>query len=1482
METMVPELATYSTVNSDSLKLIIRSRLFTFEGVWCFEPEILGNVYFSLGLPISYDYLITVQDGNCLVYPDDLQNFLAIFSKEHHLQKLIDVRLIMSTGEIKLLRFKGKFVGAKATNEDGAHFPPDFANGVLQNLREESKLLMESIIQSDITALSVLAPVYDTKGDIVDFEWVMANKLLRAIASGQNVVGKKYSQVFTSFKTNRVFDFLKKAFISGERSSHEVYYQDQNIRGWFRQVYVRNGDLMLVSAEDITSAKKAEEALKEQAHFITSVIETIPDMLSVINLSTLELEYINQYPIQTNNVSAEKLLSMSRAERRQLIHPDDLDKVDAYFDSFRNVADDRISTMEYRAQNDAADTWQWFRAHGRVFRRDKNNLPTHCVNVIQNITTERKSFEEIIRMKETTAENAEMQYQQLFSSIDQGFVVLEIIESEDRDVDFRFHQSNPAFEHIANTSDLQGKSMRERLPRAADSWFFALHETVKSKQHRRIVLPSLSTEDRWFDVYAFPTGPDDSGKVAVLLTDITERLAQENQLKELNRKLREMDKAKTKFFSNVSHEFRTPLTLILGPLQDVIENGGTRMDANDLQKLLMIQRNSKRLGKLVNNLLDFSRIEAEKMDAVYQPVNISQFTAELASNFESLMEKAGLRYNIKCQPISESVYLNREMWQKIVFNLLSNAFKFTHSGKIDVVLREKKKNVSFEVHDTGIGIVQEKMSQIFERFVRIDDAKGRAYEGTGIGLSLVQELVRLHGGTIKVKSEVGKGSTFYITIPKGKSHLPPRQIFESTAIIGNPDGLTGYADEMVNWLPQLQKKTGSAKIASAPKGKSILIADDNADMRNYLIAVLTENFNITAVENGHKVLECLANGMQPDLILSDVMMPGLNGVELVNMLKSNESYSRIPIVLLSARSGEEAKVEGIESGADDYLTKPFSRKELLTLIQSRIKIAQLRDEAEQQLAGKNQELELRVKEKTSELEAHRIVIEKQNAYLESILDAIPQMVWVLDPDGHLKFINSRWLSYSNLVKENCMQLDPMKCGVFHPSQHNEIVTKWDACVRERKRYINEVLVRDSEGDYQWHLNITEPVVDGSGELLMWISTFTNINEQVLIENEVKESRDLMQTVFNASTNAISVLETVIGENEDVIDFRWQYFNDQTTQFFGSTLEAVTIGERLTKPEGDELISKLKAVIATGKPVEFEHILHVNDTRRWLQTIAVKLGDDVVVTQQDITDRVLARQKLVDLNESLKQKNLALKSMNEELANFAFIASHDLREPLRKIQLFTNELIDHEAERVSTKARDYVTKIISAVNRMNALIDDVLTFSKVSSVKPSEHSVVDLNEPLQQALDSLEDEIAHSGAVIEYESLPELFGNKLQFSQLLENLIHNAVKFQPENQRPVVKITAQFVAGNEISSPMADTRKRYLCLSVSDNGIGFESEYTEKIFHMFQRLHGRTEYPGTGMGLALCKRIVENHQGFIVAKGTLGNGSTFTCYFPIIN
>jgi PAS domain S-box-containing protein len=422
--------------------------------------------------------------------------------------------------------------------------------------------------------------------------------------------------------------------------------------------------------------------------------------------------------------------------------------------------------------------------------------------------------------------------------------------------------------------------------------------------------------------------------------------------------LAELDRAKTAFFSNVSHEFRTPLTLMLGP----IEEAAAHATAAPVRAYLeLAHRNSLRLLKLVNSLLDFARIEAGRMQPSYEPTDLGAFTRELASTFQSAIERAGLGYAVECADLGEPVFVDREMWEKVVLNLLSNAFKYTFEGHIAVRIHREDSSGVLEVSDTGVGIPEHELPRLFERFHRVEGTAGRTQEGSGIGLALVQELVKLHGGTIGATSKVGAGTTFRISLPLGAAHLPAERIKAPRALASTAVGAKVFVQEALRWIPaeassnttsvsallDSERPTLDQRFAHTV-GARVLIADDNADMRSYLQGLLSPAYRVETVGDGEQALES-ARRERPDLILSDIMMPRLDGLALLKRLRTDALLRDVPIVLLSARAGEEARVEGLDAGADDYLVKPFSARELLARLGALLELTQMRRQHEERL-----------------------------------------------------------------------------------------------------------------------------------------------------------------------------------------------------------------------------------------------------------------------------------------------------------------------------------------------------------------------------------------------------------------------------------------------------------------------------------------------------------------------------------------------------
>ncbi|APE15469.1 histidine kinase [Mycobacterium sp. WY10] len=406
--------------------------------------------------------------------------------------------------------------------------------------------------------------------------------------------------------------------------------------------------------------------------------------------------------------------------------------------------------------------------------------------------------------------------------------------------------------------------------------------------------------------------------------------------------LAELDRAKTTFFSNISHEFRTPITLILGPVGELRAHPG--VDEHAQQELDVIQRNGLRLAKLVNTLLDFSRIEANRVQAHYEPVDLAEVTAELASVFRSAIDRADLQLIVDCQPLTEPVYLDRDMWEKVILNLLSNALKYTFDGSITVRVVRDGDEAVVSVADTGIGVPAAEMPRLFERFHRINSARARSTEGSGIGLALVKELVGLHGGSITAESVEDAGTTFTIRLPLGAGHLPAESLSPAgtsrSSNIAEP-----YVQEALRWLPDgddggLPAVPDPTPAVVAPR--RVLVADDNADMREYLVRLLRgAGYHVDAVSDGQQALVRI-RADRPDLVVSDVMMPRLDGLALVTALRNDPHTVGVPVLLLSARAGQEASIEGLQAGADDYLVKPFVAAELLARVRANIELARLR------------------------------------------------------------------------------------------------------------------------------------------------------------------------------------------------------------------------------------------------------------------------------------------------------------------------------------------------------------------------------------------------------------------------------------------------------------------------------------------------------------------------------------------------------------
>ncbi|MFL5740018.1 MAG: ATP-binding protein [Flavisolibacter sp.] len=933
--------------------------------------------------------------------------------------------------------------------------------------------------------------------------------------------------------------------------------------------------------------------------------------------------------------------------------------------------------------------------------------------------------------------------------------------------------------------------------------------------------------------------------------------------------LAEIDRAKTAFFSNISHEFRTPLTLMLSPLQE-LKRQEEELPEEARKNIDVSYRNTLRLQKLVNTLLDFSRIEAGRMHARYEETDLSQLTIDLVSSFRSAIEKAGMELIVDCPALSHTVYVDVDMWEKIVLNLMSNAFKYTRTGNITVKLKQQQNSVELSITDTGVGIPDDQVEKIFERFHRVQNTSGRSQEGTGIGLALVQELVRLHHGSIGVKTKLGSGSVFTVTIPTGREHLPDENIISDSSVRTMETRPEAFIGEVMKWLPEEKKKENTGGVSQKLKRTNkdlVLLADDNADMRDYVKRLLSTNYDIITVENGRLALQ-QAREQIPDLIVSDVMMPEMDGFELVKRLKSDSFTARIPIILLSARAGEEATIEGLNSGAEDYLVKPFSVRELLTRIDSNIRIARLQNYAA--------------------LQIHHVFMQAPVAI--SILRG-PNLVIELANEAILKI----WGKTNEIVGKPLLEGIPEIQNTAYPKMLQEVMEK--GVTHHASEHSTE-LIRNDIAEQVYFNFVYQPLVEIDGSISGVLAAANEITDQVEARKIVEDAEQRLRLAAEGTGLATWDLNLL---NSQII------YSPRLNEIFGRPRSARMQHRDMRlqiHPDDIHTIVEEAYEVAMKTGVYFyeARVVWPDATVKWLRTHGKVVYNEEAVpvrmlgTMMDITREKEAEIHLkeseeryrnlateLDLRvksrtEDLSEANERLERSNKELEQFAFITSHDLQEPLRKIQTFGHMLHDSYGKGLDVKGKNYLDKMLSASKRMSKLINDLLNFSRLR--QSGEGLVrVDLNEVLENIKNDFELVIQQKRAIIEQSDLPCIEANPLQMNQLLYNLLSNALKFTAQGRKPLIHINCQIVdkeKGQQLNLP---DHKTYYELTFSDNGIGFAQEYSKKIFQIFQRLNAQTEYEGTGIGLALVNKIIENHKGLVFARSKEGNGSSFHIILP---
>ncbi|KAG9302577.1 hypothetical protein G9A89_007281 [Geosiphon pyriformis] len=937
--------------------------------------------------------------------------------------------------------------------------------------------------------------------------------------------------------------------------------------------------------------------------------------------------------------------------------------------------------------------------------------------------------------------------------------------------------------------------------------------------------------------------------MSLSLTNGKSREEERNQAKILA----DLNRQKIMFFQNISHELKTPLTLILAPLEDTIT--ACKPASPIIYNLQMIQRNARRLLKLVNNLLQLSKMEAGHGAVRYRETNIAKLTRELAYNFESMAESFGLKFKIDI-PLDEvleiqlkrKVYLDLDLYEKIILNLCkilflalnlcSNAFKYTWKGGVTIRLypgkNESGEVIFVEFTDTGVGIAKSQLKNLFRNFYQIESQSSRSYEGGGIGLAFVKESIKKHGGDIKVTSQVGVGTTFQIWIPTGSDHLPENYVINKNELSSNdklqitsswdnqlPKNIDLYLEETQQWNvrkhefhdlhsrleddddpKKAMEYLKTLSIASPKELYRVLIVGDNNDMRNYLANILKTEFEVCCACDGLHALTIINEGeFKPNLVLTDIMMPHMNAFELLKILRSDPTTRTILVIFLSARAGEEASVEGLNEGADDYLIKPFNKRELIARVRANIKLFNLRHALITQNLHQNQ--------------TQQLLFSISNKIRSGLnIQEILSMA--------VKEINQILNCHSVLI----IVSDPINKGLAK-------ILAVSAYYPEMQALVGTKVPCEAVGDDQ---EISADQLTGSPEIdsstrpfSSFLPSFTQLVPDPL-----------------APVKGISVPLVNRGDiKSDFLDLEIKSHINHFSQILHQSVSSVSVAIRLNS-------SFWGWIFAHRKPDE----TWSDSEKMFLQQVSNQIS--LAITHSKLSEEKLKREIQMEAATAIN------KAKSQILANI----SHELRTPLGAI---IGVLSAFEDTRLTPDQKDMVQIMTHASDVVLSIINDILDAAKLEAHK------VTLKNRTFDLFDLVEKTV-------------EIFGEragskKIELVLLCEqpNELPKYVKSDPERVKFTetgeisLKISLMPSGNAQVKAAEPNIfQKQTLMFELTDTGIGIHPNFIKDIWESFAQgdpsIHRCQE--GTGLGLSICKYLVTINGGDVGVESNLVKGSRF--------
>jgi PAS domain S-box-containing protein len=707
-------------------------------------------------------------------------------------------------------------------------------------------------------------------------------------------------------------------------------------------------------------------------------------------------------------------------------------------------------------------------------------------------------------------------------------------------------------------------------------------------------------------------------------------------------------------------------------------------------------------------------------------------------------------------------------------------------------------------------------------------------------------------------------------------------------------------------------------VANAERGV-ILVVDDTPANLEVLFNFLTDSsFKILVAEDGESAIQ-KAEYASPDLILLDIIMPGIDGFETCCRLKANESTREIPVIFMTALSDTVDKVRGLQVGAVDYITKPLQQEEVLARVQTHLRL--------RNLAKQLQEQNLQMEREIQQRQRYEEALRQSEERFQLIARATNDAVWDWDLITNKVWWNEGIQTLFGYAPKVVGSNATWWYDQIHPEDREQVVSGIQAAIaRGEKFWINEYRYSRADGSYAYVLDRGYVIQDSQGRPVRMLGGMTDITERKQLEESLRYTAEELQRQYGRSQlfaevtlkirqslKLEEILQAAVTEVQKILQadrvLIYRLWLDGTGSSVAETVLpgwSAVLGQkfpeevfpedyrqlysqgricRIADVEKEETVSpclvefveqfqvKAKLVVPIIIKEELWGLLiahQCTSPRNWtdfetelLRQLADQIG--IALTQAQL------------LEQEMRQRQELARS-NAELQQFASIASHDLQEPLRKIQAFGNRLQEKYGEVLSEQGRDYIERMQNAAQRMQTLIDDLLVFSRITT-KAQPFVPVSLAGVTREVLSDLEVLIQQTGGCVEVDELPTIDADPLQMRQLLQNLIGNALKFYRENELPFVRIYSQII-GQERESAENSVSAALCQITVEDNGIGFDQKYRDRIFQVFQRLHGRSEYKGTGMGLAICRKIAERHGGSITTESMPGQGAKFIVTLPV--